>query len=131
MNEVLGVVGGLMTLLFFCVFYAQFFMREMSQDVPDDLVKNLGLVFFLLSVFFANLLMYAILLIAGQASLTYLSDSLLLIGLQAVMWATLGSFALYVLYLTFKGLVFLVEVIRGFMRGSRRNRQKAGRRRWT
>lgn len=89
------IVGlGIITAIF-----AYFSLSLRSEDPDDDSFgSKLSLFFFILSILFCNLLMYALLLIS-QNSLPYLETPVINIGLSVMTYGTIGVLIIYAVYL--------------------------------
>jgi len=126
MSVEVAIIGGL-GILTFTFADVTFSLWQRSQHEGGglggvDWERLLGLMSFLLTVVFLNMTMYAILLIAQNNSITYLNDTVLRVGLAAVMWSTLGGLSLYLFVLGIGGLYFFLQKVREFRTG--RNRRK-------
>lgn len=93
-----------------------YFALSLRDDGSDDDRDNgfgskLSLFFFMLSILFLNLLMYALLLIS-QNTLTYLEAPVISIGLSIMTYGTIGVVVLYFVYL----LVMFIQSINGWFK---------------
>lgn len=93
-----------------------YFALSLRDDGSDDDRDNgfgskLSLFFFMLSILFLNLLMYALLLIS-QNTLTYLEAPVISIGLSIMTYGTIGVVVLYFVYL----VVMFIQSINGWFK---------------
>lgn len=84
-----------------------------DSDQETSFGSRLALFFFILSILFLNLLMYALLLIS-QNSLPYLEAPVLSIGLSIMVYGTIGVVIIYFIYL----LVMFIMSIKDWFRES-------------
>lgn len=98
-----------------------YFALSLRSDDPDDqsFGSKLSLFFFILSILFCNLLMYALLLIS-QNSLPYLETSVINIGLAVMTYGTIGVLIIYAVYL----LVMLLISMHGWVQEAMGKRSK-------
>lgn len=123
--EDLSIIAGLSVLSWmFSTFAFQFLRSEDTDDGRDDehgkifnWNKKIGILCFLLSIIFLNMLMYSMVLIAQNTSVSYLNDTVLVIGMEAVMWATIAGMALYLFAMTIFSFQFLHDVIMVWFKG--------------
>lgn len=96
MSAELAVVGGIgfISALFA---YMAFKLRDDDND-EGTFGSKISLFLFFCSILFANLLMYALLLIS-QNSLAYLEAPVIGIGLSIMTYGTIGVMIIYALYL--------------------------------
>jgi magnesium-transporting ATPase (P-type) len=121
----LTVVAGISVITaVFAYMTFNFWGMEGAEENGMDWNRRLALLFLILTVFFVDMLMYTVYLVAANnASLAYLQDGVLLVGLGAVMWITLACLVIYVLMLTFSGLYFLFDFVK--MKKNGRSRRKS------
>jgi len=107
----LGIISGIFA----------YFALSLRSDDPDDqsFGSKLSLLFFVLSILFSNLLMYALLLIS-QNSLPYLETPVINIGLSVMTYATIGVLIIYSVYL----LVMLLISMNGWVQEAMGKRPK-------
>lgn len=74
----------------------------------------------MLSIIFVNMLMYTMVLIAQNTSVVYLNDTILVIGMEAVMWSTLGGIGLYLFALVLYSGRFIHETVMVWFKGRRK-----------
>lgn len=96
MSAEIAIVGGL-GLICGLFAYMSFQLRE-KEDDDGTFGNKISLFLFFISVFFANLLMYALLLIA-QNGPTYLEAPVIGIGLSIMTYGTIGVIIIYTIYL--------------------------------
>lgn len=96
MSAELAIVGGLgfISALFA---YMAFALRS-GDDEDGTFGSKISLFLFFVSILFANLLMYALLLIS-QNSATYLEAPVIGIGLSIMTYGTIGVMIIYALYI--------------------------------
>ena len=123
MSVELSIVGGLGLITGVFAYIAFQFWHTTESDDGVSWERRLALLFFILTVFGVDLLMYTVYLIAANNSITYLQNGILLVALGAVMWLTLGGLALYTLILTIMGLGYLYDVVTSWGKG--RDRRKS------
>jgi len=83
-----------------------------SEDDRDNgFGSKLSLFFFMLSILFLNLLMYALLLIS-QNTLTYLEAPVISIGLSIMTYGSISVVVLYFVYL----LIMFIQSINGWFK---------------
>lgn len=121
MTALLAVVGGMGLVAGFFAYYSHlFYARSAEENGGLGWGKLLSLLCFFGSVLSVNMIMYSLVLIAQNESLTYLTDSVLVVGLQLVMWSTIIGIGLYSVALLFGGLYIAYESIVGWMRGRKK-----------
>ena len=112
----LGILSAL-----FSYFAFEFLQHQEGEEESRNRVynwnRNLGILCFLLSIIFINMLMYTLVLIAQNTGLSYLNDTVLVVGMQVLMWATLSGIALYLFALTLYSLRFITEASTRWWRG--------------
>ena len=106
------IVGlGIISALF--AYFALSLRDNGENDQETSFGSRLSLFFFMLSVLFLNLLMYALLLIS-QNSLPYLEAPVLAVGLSIMVYGTIGVVVIYFVYL----LVMFIMSIKDWFRES-------------
>lgn len=94
--------------------------NEQEQDHGIPWGKVLGVLFFLLSIIFIQMIMYSLVLIAQNTGLSYLNDTLLVTGLQIIMWSTIIVIGIYLFSLLLGILVWSYEFVSGAVKGRRK-----------
>lgn len=118
----LGIIAAILAYISF---------RFLDRDVPPSgngsVIFNwdrlIGMMFFLLTIIFLNMIMYTILLIAQNNALTYLNDTVLRVGLIAVMWSTLGGLGLYLFGLLLGSGKYLYDQVHSWFVKDRRRKK--------
>lgn len=103
------IVGlGIISALF--AYFALSLRENGNGDEENSFGSKLSLFFFILSILFANLLMYALLLIS-QNALPYLETPVINVGLSIMVYGTIAVLIIYFVYL----LVMLVMSMKSWV----------------
>jgi phosphotransferase system glucose/maltose/N-acetylglucosamine-specific IIC component len=112
MNEELTIILGLGIISALFAYFAFEFLSKKEESLRGfSAEKALGVLFFVLSIVFLNMIMYSILLVSINAGGSYLTNSILTTGVQIIMYATLGGIALYLFALLFAVIILIYRTI--------------------
>lgn len=119
----LGIIGGLCAYIGF-QFYNKAHGEQTEQDAGTTTLHWDGIISticFLLTIIFLNMIMYTLVLIAQNTTgFEYLNDTILVIGMQAIMWSTLTGIGLYIFVLLLGSLYFLYHNVMSWWKGRRK-----------
>lgn len=95
------VIGLAVTSMMFAYFSYSF------KNHPENIMKQVSIFFFFISLFFLNMIMYACILIAQNNTLTYLETPVLEQGLTIITYITTGAVILYFIILVVMTVISL------------------------
>lgn len=117
MSAELSIVTGLGLISAMLAYYAFSFRQS-----TEEFTQKLSILFFSFSLIFLNLLMYAMVEIAKNTSVTYLQNSVLSAGLRILTYVTVFIAIGYFLIV----VIMVIYSLYGVVKGALQDRQKDG-----